>query len=202
LAIVGESGAGKSTLIDLLVGSYKPTIGSVEFKNLKDPISNTPQNFEISFISQSCALLGNNIYQNISLENKFSNENKRKMDAIIHNLQLAHLLGSDPDNEREIRSDSTNVSGGEKQRISSARSTYFDRGIVVLDEPTSALDQDNEKRIIEYLMEIKHKKTVVVVSHSNKLIHVVDKVLMLEKGKLVFFGPKNEFDLFRRGNST
>jgi ABC-type multidrug transport system fused ATPase/permease subunit len=201
LAIVGESGAGKSTLVDLLVGSYKPTNGTVEFRNLKDPGSNTPQSFEISFISQSCALLGNNIYQNICLENKFSNEKKKKMDLIINNLQLTHLLGSDLDNERKIRSDSTNVSGGEKQRISIARATYFDRGIVVLDEPTSALDQDNEKRIIEYLLQIKQKKTVIVVSHSESLMHVVDKVLMLEKGRLVFFGPKLEFDLFSRRNS-
>jgi ATP-binding cassette subfamily C protein LapB len=168
---------------------------------LKDPGSNTPQSFEISFISQSCALLGNNIYQNICLENKFSNENKKKMDLIIDNLQLTHLLGSDLDNERKIRSDSTNVSGGEKQRISIARATYFDRGIVVLDEPTSALDQDNEKRIIEYLLQIKQKKTVIVVSHSESLMHVVDKVLKLEKGRLVFFGPKLEFDLFSRRNS-
>ncbi len=193
LAIVGESGAGKSTLVDLLVGLYKPTRGAVEFKNLVDSGKSTPGNFDISFISQNCALFGRNVYENVTLENIVSDADKRSIDLILNDLQLDHLKESIFGVERNIRSNSTNISGGEKQRISLARAKFFDRGIVVLDEPTSSLDQENEKRIIEYLMDIQHKKTVVLVTHSESLLRAADMVLVLDQGKMLFYGSNSEF---------
>ena len=108
-------------------------------------------------------------------------------------MQLDHLKESSFGVERKIRSNSTNISGGEKQRISLARAKFFDRGIVVLDEPTSSLDQENEKRIIEYLMDIQHNKTVVLVTHSESLLRAADMVLVLDQGKMLFYGSNAEF---------
>jgi ABC-type multidrug transport system fused ATPase/permease subunit len=193
LAIVGESGAGKSTLVDLLVGLYKPSRGAVAFKNLGDPSKTAPGNFDISFISQNCALFGRNVYENVTLENTVSDADKARIDLILDGLQLDHLKESSFGVERKIRSNSTNISGGEKQRISLARAKFFDRGIVVLDEPTSSLDQENEKRIIEYLMDIQHNKTVVLVTHSESLLRAADMVLVLDQGKMLFYGSNTEF---------
>ena len=96
-------------------------------------------------------------------------------------------------NLREIRSDSTNISGGERQRISIARAKFFDAGIVILDEPTSALDEENEKRVIRYLAEIQHKKTVIVVTHSRELLNISDFVLYLDSGRTTFYGSVEDF---------
>jgi len=197
LAVVGESGAGKSTLVDLLVGLYKPTRGVVEFKNLADSSKATSGNFDISFISQNCALFGTSIYENVTLENTVSDVDKARIDLILSDLQLEHLKESSFGVERNIRSNSTNISGGEKQRISLARAKFFDRGIIVLDEPTSSLDQENEKRIIEYLTEIQHNKTVVVVTHSESLLQAADMVLVLNHGKMLFYGSKAKFDSWK-----
>jgi ABC-type bacteriocin/lantibiotic exporter with double-glycine peptidase domain len=108
-------------------------------------------------------------------------------------LNLEKFLESGDGKSREIRSDSTNISGGERQRIAIARAKFFDTSIVVLDEPTSALDVENERRVIEYLEEIFHKKTVIFITHSESLLNVADLVLYLEEGKVMFFGGVSNF---------
>lgn len=193
LAILGDSGAGKSTLLDLITGLSSPTSGTIQFHSVVEGVQYQPGVYPISYITQNCALFGNNVYQNISLSKDLSEVDRLKVDKIVSTLNLEKFLESEDGKSREIRSDSTNISGGERQRIAIARAKFFDTSIVVLDEPTSALDVENERRVIEYLEEIFHKKTVIFITHSESLLNVADLVLYLEEGKVMFFGGVSNF---------
>ena len=193
LAILGDSGSGKSTLIDLITGLSSPTSGRIRFRSEADSAIHSPGTYPISYITQSCALFGNDIYQNISLSQDISQKDKLEIDKIVQDLNLKEFAFQSNGNLREIRSDSTNISGGERQRISIARAKFFDAGIVILDEPTSALDEENEKRVIRYLAEIQHKKTVIVVTHSRELLNISDFVLYLDSGRTTFYGSVEDF---------
>lgn len=201
LAIMGSSGSGKSTLIDLLTGLYDPTIGSIKFSSLPNGGEYKPSSFPISYITQSCALFGKNLHQNISLTQEINQAEKEKIDVIIESLNLSDFVNSIDGESREIRADSTNISGGERQRISIARAKYFDTDIVILDEPTSALDAENEERVIEYLKEISQEKTVIFVTHSRELLEIADSVLYLENGEMLFFGTVLEFKVWENNKA-
>ena len=193
LVILGPSGSGKTTLIDLLIGLLEPTSGKIMFLNdtLSEEIHSS--NTGISYISQNCALIGNDLYQNISLTKNQTEDTKYKIDKIIQKLNLEYLNNSENNRFKDIRSDSTNVSGGERQRISIARAIYFDKGLVILDEPTSSLDYMNKRSIIDYIKEINGIKTVILVTHDSSLIEISDYVLNLSHGKQLFFGTTDEF---------
>jgi ABC-type transport system involved in cytochrome bd biosynthesis fused ATPase/permease subunit len=118
---------------------------------------------------------------------------KEKIDEIVKDLNLHGFLRIHEGDLREIRTDSTNISGGERQRISIARAKYFDTDIVILDEPTSALDSENESRVLGYLRDIWHKKTVLVVTHSREVLKVADYVVYLNEGEMLFFGSVSDF---------
>jgi len=193
LAIFGDSGAGKSTLLDLVTGLSSPTSGTIQFHSTTEGIQYQPGVYPISFITQNCALFGNDIYQNVSLSKELSDVDRLKVDQIVDTLNLEKFIESEVGKSREIRSDSTNISGGERQRIAIARAKFFDTSIVVLDEPTSALDAENERRVVEYLEEIFHKKTVIFITHSESLLNVADLVLYLKEGKMMFFGGVSDF---------
>jgi ABC-type bacteriocin/lantibiotic exporter with double-glycine peptidase domain len=197
LAIMGDSGSGKSTLVDLILGLYVPTQGKISYlSDNKSEMSH--KNFTISYISQNCSLFGSDLYENISLRKNLSEVERDTIDQISKSLHLDNFFIDN--NIREIRSDNTNVSGGERQRISIARAKFFDTEIVVLDEPTSALDKDNKKRVFKYLQEISHNKTVIIVTHSRDLLDIADLVLLLEKGRKIFYGPTLEFKAFENRN--
>lgn len=196
LAILGDSGSGKSTLIDLITGLSSPTSGIIKFRSEPHHVNYAPGTYPISYITQSCALFGNDIYQNISLNQNTSHTDKLEIDKIVQDLNLRELAFLSNGKLREIRSDSTNISGGERQRISIARAKFFDTGIVILDEPTSALDEENEKRVVRYLAEIQHKKTVIVVTHSRELLNISDLVLYLDAGRAIFYGSIEDFKIW------
>jgi ABC-type multidrug transport system fused ATPase/permease subunit len=193
LAIIGNSGSGKSTLIDLIAGLIEPTRGSVKFSTFPEGIEWSNGRIPISYITQKCALFGQDLYQNISLSRETSPLEKEKIDEIVKDLNLHGFLRIHEGDLREIRTDSTNISGGERQRISIARAKYFDTDIVILDEPTSALDSENESRVLGYLRDIWHKKTVLVVTHSREVLKVADYVVYLNEGEMLFFGSVSDF---------
>lgn len=192
LVVLGESGSGKTTLVDLLTGLYEPSSGSISYVTTSGDRELPPGILPISYISQNCALFGSDIYQNIALKKSLSASETQRVDKIIESLNLHELRGNSLES-RKIRSDNTNVSGGERQRIAIGRAKYFDENIVVLDEPTSALDAKNKSMITKYLNQISKTKTIIIITHDLDLIAIADKVLILEKGKLKYYGSREKY---------
>ena len=84
------------------------------------------------------------------------------------------------------------LSGGERQSVTLARALISDPNIIILDEPTNSMDRQTEKSFINKLQNIVQEKTLVVVTHKTSLLQLVDRVIIIEDGKVIVDGPKEE----------
>ena len=194
VAIVGKSGAGKSTLIDLILGFYRPDKGKIEIGSI-DISSILPVDLKshIAFISQDDILFDDTIEENI--KDGFSNASKAEINIAVKNAQVDSFVADFPLGLQTIvGANGSNLSGGQKQRVAIARGLLKKASIYIFDEATSALDLENEREILTALLKTLENETVIFVSHRPALFDYVDKVLMLEKGKVVGFDQPSKID--------
>lgn len=163
--IVGKSGSGKTTLTNMIIGFLNPKQGEILVdgkplnKNHKQWIS------KIGIVSQSILLFNDTVENNIAFGFPVDKERIREV------LKRVNL---NPDDARfglltQIEENGGNLSGGEIQRISIARSLYNDSDLIIFDEPTSNLDLDNSILIEKLIYSLRKKKTIVVISHDKEL---------------------------------
>jgi ABC-type multidrug transport system fused ATPase/permease subunit len=194
VAIVGKSGAGKSTLIDLILGFYRPDKGKIEIGSI-DISSILPMDLKshIAFISQDVFLFDDTIEENI--KDGFSDASKAEINIAVKNAQVDSFVADFPLGLQTIvGANGSNLSGGQKQRVAIARGLLKKASIYIFDEATSALDLENEREILTALLKTLENQTVIFVSHRPALFDYVDKVLMLEKGRLVGFDQPSKID--------
>ena len=166
-------------MADLILGFVKPTAGKILFNNKIDlSINHDYLRKKSSYLPQNIFLINGSIKENIAL-----GENKIDVEKIIESTkqsQLTNFVDNLEDKlETQIGESGTLVSGGQRQRIGLARSFYFDREILVFDEATNALDNETEKKIIDYLKSLKSKKTIIFISHNEKLLGFCDKIYQI-----------------------
>lgn len=191
LAIIGPSGAGKSTLVRLLTGVWKPTAGDVRLDHVD--LSLWPREQlgpHLGYVPQDVELFGGTVAENIARLGQVDsvqvvNAARR---AGVHELILALPDGYDT----AVDMMGMMLSPGQRQRIALARALYGDPRLLVLDEPNSNLDGAGEQALASALAALKGQVTVVVVTHRHALIQQVDKILTLEAGRVVQYGPAAE----------
>ncbi len=180
IGIKGNSGSGKTTLINLIVGLLKPSSGEIYFNDNKikpHQLINMYDN-KIGIIPQNPTMLETSIRENILLGEK---EIKEKL---YKSLNIAGLNNfSEKDLNKNIHSSSLNLSGGQIQRISIARAIYRSPNILIIDEGFNQLDNENEKRVMQNLMEIKDL-TVIMVYHNIFNENLLNKIFLIENHKL------------------
>ena len=194
VAIVGKSGAGKSTLVDLILGFYSPTDGMIEIGSM-DISSISPMNLKnhIAFISQDVFLFDDTIEENI--KDGFASASHEEIIAAVKSAQVDGFAEDFPLGlQTRVGANGSNLSGGQKQRVAIARGLLKRASIYIFDEATSALDVENEREIMTALLETLKNETVIFVTHRPALFEYVDKVLMLEKGKVVGFDEPSKID--------
>ena len=194
VAIVGKSGAGKSTLIDLILGFYRPDQGKIEIGSI-DISSILPMDLKshIAYISQDVFLFDDTIEENI--KDGFSAASKAEINIAVKNAKVDSFVADFPLGLQTIvGANGSNLSGGQKQRVAIARGLLKKASIYIFDEATSALDLENEREILTALLKTLENETVIFVSHRPALFDYVDKVLMLEKGKVVGFDQPSKID--------
>lgn len=187
--ILGPSGSGKSTLLDLICKFNEPTSGSVEYLSTNGEVMREFP--ELGFVSQRSSLFGDNLDENLLFASAEPKLNSEIANEVIKKLNLEILRTGV--SRKEIRSDGTNISGGERQRISMARVMYSDPKMVILDEPTSSLDPVNKQSIYDFLLAAHGNKTIIIVSHELDLLDYSDYVVRLETGKITFQGYTSSF---------
>ena len=191
-ALVGQSGSGKSTLANLICRFYDVSSGSINvdginIKNLKkDALRNL-----IGLVTQDSILFNDSIKNNLLIAKpEATNE------EIIECLKVANAWEFVSKMPEEIDSnigDSGNkLSGGQKQRLSIARAVLKNPPILVLDEATSALDSESEKLVQNALENLMKNKTSLVIAHRLSTIQNADKIIVLEKGKIIESGVHKE----------
>ena len=194
VAIVGKSGAGKSTLVDLILGFYSPTDGMIEIGSM-DISSISPMDLKnhIAFISQDVFLFDDTIEENI--KDGFASASHEEIIAAVKSAQVDGFAENFPLGlQTRVGANGSNLSGGQKQRVAIARGLLKRASIYIFDEATSALDVENEREIMTALLETLKNETVIFVTHRPALFEYVDKVLMLEKGRVVGFDEPSKID--------
>ena len=197
-ALVGSSGAGKTTLSDLILRFYDPTNGEVLIDNVnlqKFRISSLRS--KIAVVSQDTFIFNTSVRDNIAYPHQNITE-----EAILEAASQANALEfiqQLPEGFDTLLGDrGVRLSGGQRQRIAIARALLSQPDIFILDEATSALDSVTERLIQESLEKLCLGKTVVTIAHRLSTIIRADKVVVLEKGRIVEQGSYQEL-LQKRG---
>jgi ATP-binding cassette subfamily B protein len=190
IGIVGPVGSGKSLLLNLLTRIYHPPKGTV-FINGKDILEIAPKELRehIGFATQNVHLFSDSVEKNLvfGLESATKEEiEKAAKDAEIAN----DIKGFENGWDSEIGEKGLRLSGGQKQRLALARTLIRNPGVYLLDDVLSAVDHSTEKAIIESLKS--KKSTMIISSHRSSAVKHCDKVIALDKGKLVGEGTFTE----------
>lgn len=184
--IMGPSGSGKTTLITIAGALLKPTSGSVYIDGQN--IVTLPEReriwirrTKIGFVFQAFNLLANlttfeNVLVPLGLSGTNRNLAKKKVDGLLEEFDIANRSNFTPEK----------LSGGEKQRVSIARALVNDPKLILADEPTANLDSQRGREVMRLLRSVAKNmgKTVVIVSHDQRLMEIADRVLWMEDGRI------------------
>jgi putative ABC transport system ATP-binding protein len=186
-AIVGTSGSGKSTLLNMMAGLEKPTKGQIIINNqhIEKLSENQLVKFRgrhVGFIFQSFNLMGTmNALENVALPLVFRGVGKRE--RLKRADKMLSLVGL----SKHKKHRPNQMSGGQQQRVGMARALVVNPDIVFADEPTGNLDSATSKEMMDLMRKVvnEHKKTLVMVTHDDKLASYADRVIRIVDGKIV-----------------
>ncbi|AYZ10564.1 peptidase domain-containing ABC transporter [Chryseobacterium arthrosphaerae] len=191
-AIVGASGSGKTTLLKLLMKFYDPDQGEIKIGNTN--LKNVSPRFwrdHCGVVMQEGYVFNDTIANNIAVGE--DHIDKQKLRRAVEIANIKEFIESLPlSYNTKIGNEGVGVSGGQKQRLFIARAVYKSPEYILFDEATSALDANNEKVIMENLEQFFKGKTAVVIAHRLSTVRHADKIIVLDKGKVVEEGSHAE----------
>jgi subfamily B ATP-binding cassette protein MsbA len=199
VALVGESGAGKSSVADLLIGLYEPTEGRI----LVDGQALSELDWlgwreHLAMVSQESFILNATVRENI-LFGRLGADNTA-VEAAARAAGADEFIGRLRDGfDTLLGEHGFRLSAGQRQRLAIARAVLRDPGLLLLDEATSHLDSRSERQIQQALGRLRADRTVLVIAHRLSTVVAADRILVLEKGRLVEAGSHAE--LLDRGGS-
>lgn len=182
IAFVGSTGSGKSTMINLILNFYSPRSGNIyiDGKDIKNIKRNSLRQ-HMAVVLQDAFLFETNVKDNIRLDdNRFSDAD---IEQALIDVGGAFLVKRGID--QKIFEGGNNLSQGEKQLISFARAYIRNPKILILDEATSNIDTETEKVIQEGIKKLQEDRTTFIIAHRLSTIKDVDKILVLNKGRII-----------------
>jgi ATP-binding cassette subfamily C protein len=193
LGVIGPSGSGKSSLARLLVGVWQPVRGKVRLDGAAlDQWAPDALGQHIGYLPQDVELLAGTVAQNIArFEPEPDNEAVIAAAKVVGVHDMIVRLPSGYDTQ--IGEQGSALSAGQAQRIALARAVYRDPFLVVLDEPNSNLDSEGEEALTRAILGVRERQgIIVVVAHRPSAIAGVDRLLMMNQGRVQAMGPKDE----------
>ena len=185
VALVGKMGSGKSTMSKLIAGMIEPTAGAILIDGIDvRQIDSADVRKNIGVMLQDSWLFSGTIRENIQMGfNEYDDEHVLEICKVAG---VDDFVGSHPKGyDLEIRERGIGLSGGQKQTINLARSLLHKPGILLLDEPTSSMDQGTEQKVIGSLQEFCRNKTMLIVTHRNPILAIVDRIFVIENGNII-----------------
>ncbi|QCT18335.1 type I secretion system permease/ATPase [Jejubacter calystegiae] len=190
VAILGNIGSGKSTLLKILARLYIPTEGQMTMDGLDvNQIDPADWRSVCGYVCQESRLFQGTLRQNITIGNPAV--------STEHFLKVTQMTGIDVIAQRHpagydmpIGEMGQGLSGGQQQQISLARCLLLNPEILLMDEPTSSMDAASEARFIKQLKDITQNKTLIIVTHRTAVLSIVDRIIVLDQGKIIADGPK------------
>jgi ATP-binding cassette subfamily B protein len=192
VGIVGASGSGKTTLINLLQRAFELDSGEIliDGKNICD-VTQESLHQNISLIPQDTVMFNRNIYQNIVFGTNI-NDIKKVRNASKKAYADEFIMQKEGGYESFAGDRGCKLSGGERQRLAIARAILKDAPILILDEATSSLDSQSEKLINKAIENIINNQTVIAIAHRLSTLKNMDRIIVLDKGKIVEEGNFDE----------
>lgn len=185
VALVGPSGGGKTTIASLIPRFWDVNQGSIKVGDVDVRSISTKELMKnISFVFQNTTLFKDSIYNNVAIGRKGASRDDVKKALSL--TQCDDIIDELPDGiNTVIRSEGTYLSGGQQQRIALARAVLKDAPIIILDEATALADPENEYLIQKAISEITKDKTVIMIAHRLSSVKNVDKIYVVENGRIV-----------------
>lgn len=192
VAILGRTGSGKSTLGRLCVGLYEPQKGAVKLDGVDlRQIHVADLRSHIGYVSQDNFLFYGSIRDNIAFGAPYVDSAailSAANTAGVTEFVKAHPAGFD----WQVGERGMNLSGGQRQAVTIARALLIDPDILILDEPTSAMDNNAETALRQNLATYLQEKTLLLFTHRTSLLQLVDRIVVMDGGKVVADGPKKD----------
>ena len=192
IAIIGRIGSGKSTIQKLILGLYEPDSGQILIDGIDiKQIDPADLRKHINYVSQDVMLFRGTVRDNIAFRASHATDGSIIKAAYISG--VSEFVKKHPKGyEMTVGERGTGLSGGQKQSIGIARSLLLDSPIVMMDEPSNAMDQVTESKLLKNLQTHLKEKTVLVVTQKMNVLQIVDRVMVINEGRLVIDAPKEE----------
>lgn len=195
IGIIGRTGSGKSTLLKLLMRFYLPTEGHIliDGSNINQ-IDPAEYRSEVGYVPQHVALFYGSIKENIAMHTSIHtpiDDDKIRKVAELCNLHT--IINIHPDGyNRQVGEGGQSLSSGQRQMIAIARSLVVDPPILIWDEPTNAIDDTSALALIAKFKEALQDKTLIMSTHKSNVLSLVDRLIVIDAGRIVADGPKEE----------
>ena len=193
IGILGRIGSGKSTMLKLASGLYDGSTGNVMLDNID--MRQIDPNFlrsQILLLSQSPRLFLGTLRENMDLARSDGYSSDQELLEALQRFGLDKIIRSHPKGlDMPLGEDGLGLSGGQKQIIALARMTLRNPRLVLLDEPTTGLDQATERMSLQAISQWAQDKTLLVVTHRPQVLQIVNRIIVMDEGKVVMDGPRD-----------
>jgi ATP-binding cassette subfamily C protein LapB len=192
VGVIGAVGSGKTTIERLLINLYQPDTGSVQLDGT-DVRQIDPGDLRrnVGAVQQSPQLFYGSVRENITMGHEMAPDR-----AVLRAAELAgvteFLRESQAGLDTQVGERGEALSGGQRQAVAIARALLYDPPVLILDEPTASMDPASENRLRKRLHHVTEGRTTLLITHKGSMLTLVDKLILLDRGRLVAFGPKDE----------
>ena len=202
VGIIGTMGSGKSTLSRLLTGLYQPKEGAVKFGGVDiRQFATSELRSRVGVLPQDVVLFYGTIRDNIALGDPTINDHLVLRAASIAG--VTDFLRNNPAGfAAQVGEQGKELSGGQRQAVALARALVHDPEVLILDEPTSNMDTDSERLLQRRLAQIARGRTLILITHRLSMLRLVDRLIILKEGRIVYDGPRDACELFHPKGQT
>ncbi len=192
VGIIGAVGSGKTTLERLLINLYEPTSGSVQIDGT-DVRQIDPGDLRrnVGAVQQSPQLFYGSVRDNITMGHETAPDRSVLKAAELSGV-MEFLKDSSAGLDTQVGERGDSLSGGQRQAVAIARALLYDPPILVLDEPTASMDPASENRLKLRLDKLCEGKTTILITHKGAMLGLVNKLILIDRGRLVAYGPKDD----------
>tara|TARA_Y100000741_G_scaffold346013_1_gene311966 strand:- start:1236 stop:3002 length:1767 start_codon:yes stop_codon:yes gene_type:complete len=190
-AIIGQTGVGKTTLLDLLLGFYSPTEGSIYInQNLFEEKNNKPR---IGYVSQKISFVDDSILKNIAFGIPKNEIDENNIQKVVDTVMLKDLVKELPNKIHEkIGEDGVKLSGGQLQRIGIARALYLKPQVLILDEATNALDVETERLVFDSIKKDYNGISIIWITHRSSSLTLCDNIYLMNNNTIKLYNSHDD----------
>ncbi|WP_286237410.1 type I secretion system permease/ATPase [Neptuniibacter halophilus] len=200
VALIGRIGSGKTTIEKLLLGLYAPTEGSVRIDGIDiNQIDPVDLRRNLGYVPQDIMLFAGSVRDNIVIGSPQTED--AKLVQVANMTGVGDMVNRHPQGfDMQVGERGAALSGGQRQSVAIARTLIHDPQVLVLDEPTASMDNASEEQIKKMLKDYAVDKTMLVVTHKMSLLSLVERILVLDGGRVIADGPKDAvLDALKQG---